>query len=47
MQDMIGLIGLIAAFALLMWMIMKGFNIYLTLFSCALVVAVTCQMNFY
>ena len=26
MQDMIGLIGLIAAFALLMWMIMKGFN---------------------
>lgn len=47
MQDMIGLIGLIAAFALLMWMIMKGFNIYLTVFACALVVAVTCQMNIY
>ena len=40
-------IGLIAAFALLMWMIMKGFSIYLTVFSCALVVAVTCQMNIY
>lgn len=47
MQEMIGLIGLIAAFALLMWMIMKGFNIYLTVFACALVVAVTCQMNIY
>lgn len=47
MSDMIGLIGLIAAFALLMWMIMKGFNIYLTVFACTLVVALTSQMNVY
>ena len=43
----IGLVGLILAFALLMWMIMKGFNIYLTVFVCTLVVAVTSQMDIY
>ncbi|MDD5937662.1 MAG: GntP family permease [Clostridiales bacterium] len=30
-----------------MWMIMKGFNIYLTVFACTLVVALTSQMNVY
>ena len=43
----IGIIGLILAFALLMYMIMKGFNIYLTVFACTIVVAVTSQMNVY
>lgn len=43
----IGIIGLIFAFALLMFMIMRGFNIYLTVFACTLVVAITCQMNVY
>lgn len=43
----LGIIGLIAAFALLMYMIMKGFNIYLTVFVCTLVVAITSQMNVY
>ena len=43
----LGIIGLIIAFALLMYMIMKGFNIYLTVFACTLVVAVTSQMNIY
>lgn len=47
MSNTIGLIGLVLAFALLMWMIMKGFNIYLTVFACTLVVALTCQMNVY
>lgn len=42
-----GIIGLVLAFALLMYMIMKGFNIYLTVFVCTLVVAVTSQMNIY
>ena len=43
----LGIIGIILAFALLMYMIMKGFNIYLTVFACTLVVAVTSQMNVY
>lgn len=43
----LGIIGLIVAFALLMYMIMKGFNIYLTVFVCTLVVAITSQMNVY
>ena len=43
----IGIIGLILAFALLMWMIMKGFNIYLTVFACTIVVALTSGMNLY
>lgn len=43
----IGIIGLILAFALLMWMIMKGFNIYLTVFACTVVVAITSGMNLY
>ena len=43
----IGIIGLILAFALLMWMIMKGFNIYLTVFACTVVVAITSGMNVY
>ena len=43
----LGIIGIILAFALLMYMIMKGFNIYLTVFVCTLVVAVTSQMNVY
>ena len=43
----LGIIGLILAFALLMFMIMKGVNIYLTVFVCALVVAITSQMNIY
>ena len=43
----LGIIGIIAAFALLMYMIMKGFNIYLTVFVCTLVVALTSQMNVY
>ena len=43
----LGIIGIILAFALLMWMIMKGFNIYLTVFVCTLVVALTSQMNVY
>ena len=43
----LGIIGIILAFALLMYMIMKGFNIYLTVFVCTLVVAVTSQMNIY
>lgn len=43
----LGIIGIIAAFALLMYMIMKGVNIYLTVFVCTLVVAVTSQMNVY
>lgn len=47
MQNIIGLIGLILAFALLMWMIMKGYNIYLTVFACTLVVALFCRMNVY
>lgn len=47
MSTVVGIIGLILAFALLMWMIMKGFNIYLTVFVCTLVVALTSQMNVY
>lgn len=43
----LGIVGLILAFALLMFMIMKGVNIYLTVFVCALVVAITSQMNIY
>ncbi|MEA4956059.1 MAG: GntP family permease [Pseudoflavonifractor sp.] len=43
----LGIIGIIAAFALLMYMIMKGVNIYLTVFVCTLVVAITSQMNVY
>ena len=43
----LGIIGIILAFALLMYMIMKGFNIYLTVVVCTLVVAVTSQMNVY
>ncbi len=46
-SEILGLVGLVLAFALLMWMIMKGFNIYLTVFACTLVVAVTSQMNIY
>ncbi|QAT48973.1 GntP family permease [Caproiciproducens sp. NJN-50] len=42
-----GIIGIILAFALLMYMIMKGFNIYLTVFCCTLVVALTSRMNVY
>jgi H+/gluconate symporter-like permease len=38
---------MVIAFGLLMYMIMKGFNIYLTVFACTLVVAVTSQMNVY
>ena len=47
MHTIIGIVGLLLAFGLLMWMIMKGFNIYLTVFACTLVVAVTCQMDVY
>ena len=43
----LGIIGIIAAFCLLMYMIMKGVNIYLTVFVCTLVVALTSQMNVY
>ncbi len=46
-SSILGLVGLVAAFGLLMWMIMKGFNIYLTVFACTLVVALTSQMNVY
>ena len=46
-MTVIGIIGLILAFALLMWMIMKGFNIYLTVFACTVVVAITSGMNVY
>ncbi len=47
MMTAIGIIGLIIAFGLLMYMIMKGFNIYLTVFACTIVVALTSQMNLY
>ncbi len=47
MTNVIGIIGLIIAFALLMYLIMKGVNIYLTVFICTLVVAITSQMNIY
>lgn len=47
MSTTFGIIGIILAFSLLMWMIMKGFNIYLTVFACTLVVAVTNQMSVY
>lgn len=43
----IGILGIILALALLMFMIMKGFNIYLTVFACTLVIALTNQMNIY
>lgn len=43
----LGILGIILALALLMFMIMKGFNIYLTVFVCTLVIAVTSQMNIY
>ncbi len=43
----VGIIGIILAFALLMYMIMKGFNIYLTVFVCTLVVAITSRMDIY
>ena len=46
-MTVLGIIGIIAAFCLLMYMIMKGFNIYLTVFVCTLVVALTSQMNVY
>ncbi len=43
----LGIFGLIIAFCLLMYMIMRGFNIYLTVFACTLVVALSSQMNVY
>jgi len=47
MSNVFGIIGILLAFALLMWMIMKGFNIYLTVFACTLVVALTSSMDIY
>lgn len=43
----VGIIGIVLALALLMFMIMKGFNIYLTVFVCTLVIALTSQMSIY
>ena len=40
-MTVLGIIGIIAAFCLLMYMIMKGFNIYLTVFVCTLAVSYT------
>ena len=47
MSTTLGLIGLVLAFVLLMWMIMKGYNIYLVVFVCTFVVAITSGMNVY
>ncbi len=45
--NIIGTVGIIAAFILLTVLIMKGLNIFLTVFICTLVVAVTTGMPVY
>lgn len=46
-MDTIGIIGIVLAFILLTFLIMKGLNIFLTVFITTLVVAVTTQMPIY
>ena len=46
-MDTIGIIGIALAFILLTFLIMKGLNIFLTVFLTTLVVAVTTQMPIY
>ena len=45
--NILGIVGIIAAFILLTILIMKGLNIFLTVFICTLVVAVTTRMPIY
>ena len=45
--NILGIVGIIAAFILLTILIMKGLNIFLTVFICTLVVAVTTRMPVY
>ncbi len=44
---LIGVIGIILSFGVLIYLIMKGIDIYLTVFICVLIVAVTNSMNVY
>ena len=46
-MTVIGILGILAAFVLLIYMIMKGVNIFLTAFLCVVVVAVTGQIGLY
>ena len=46
-MNAIGIIGIIAAFGLLTFLIMRGYNIFLTVFICTLVVALTTGMPIY
>ena len=46
-MDIIGIIGILATFVLLTVLIMKGLNIFLTVFACTLVVALTTRMPIY
>lgn len=46
-MDIIGIIGIVLALILLTFLIMKGLNIFLTVFLTTLVVAVTTQMPIY
>ena len=46
-MTVLGIVGILAAFAVLIYMIMKGYNIYLTVFVCTLIVALTSRMNVY
>lgn len=44
-MNIIGILGILVAFALLIYLIMKGVNIYLIAFLCSVIVAVTGQIN--
>ena len=47
MDTTLGIIGILLAFALLIFLIMKGFNIFITVFICTLTVALFTQTNIY
>ena len=46
-MNILGIIGIVAAFALLMFLIMKNLNLYLTVFICVLVVIATNMLSPY
>lgn len=46
-MTIIGIAGIILAFVLLIYLIMKGVNIYLIAFLCSVIVAITGQINVY
>lgn len=47
MESTLGIIGILLGFSLLIFLIMRGFNIFLTVFICTLTVALFTQTNIY